>query len=559
MKTRVSALLFTWLCVGASLLGQEPLGVVVAWHKNFPNTPTLSPGWVEASGQVVSDPGSPYDGQTLPDLNGGGRFLRGGASSGALQDDAFQGHHHGISHAVERVIASSAWGGQGGGVANDQPASIQIANPSVGQHGVPRTADETRPTNFSVVWILNASAGSMPIGSIVAWHRDFANTRALASGWVECNGQVLNDPGSAYDGQTIPDLNAGARFLRGGTTSGVFQDDAFQGHHHAVNHNAEYVAAGGPLGSGSGVNDFSTFVNVLDPISDGTNGTPRTAIETRPRNAAVVWVMKVKPSSSPVGAILAFHRDFPNTPPLSGRHLECNGQTVADVNSAYDGQVIPDLNGSARFLRGGPSSGALQDDAFQGHRHDVSHNAERVLGTSGGYSLNPGAGIADDVSAFVTCLDPIDDGANGTPRTASETRPRNMSVVWVMTVKGPWKNLGYGLAGAAGEPLLAGKGSLVAGEPIDLELTNAAVGSAANLIIGLSSVYVPLQGGILVPSPNTIVYNLPTFGGSLTISSTWPPGLPGGVELFFQYWIADATGPAGYTASNAVSGTTQDP
>ncbi len=74
----------------------------------------------------------------------------------------------------------------------------------------------------------------LPIGSIIAWHKSLANTPALPAGWVECNGGVLDNPTSPYHGQEIPDLNGAARFLRGGASSGVLQDDALQGHFHEV-------------------------------------------------------------------------------------------------------------------------------------------------------------------------------------------------------------------------------------------------------------------------------------------------------------------------------------
>ena len=67
--------------------------------------------------------------------------------------------------------------------------------------------------------------GSIPIGSVVAWLRSYTNTPALPQQWVECNGQLLNLPGSPYDGMSIPDLNGAdgrqKRFLRGSTQSGA--------------------------------------------------------------------------------------------------------------------------------------------------------------------------------------------------------------------------------------------------------------------------------------------------------------------------------------------------
>jgi hypothetical protein len=78
--------------------GYAPLGSIMAWHKNLSSTPGLPDGWVECNGQTISDVLSPYNGVAVPDLNsnvssafggtsGGGRFLRGAATSGTMQAD----------------------------------------------------------------------------------------------------------------------------------------------------------------------------------------------------------------------------------------------------------------------------------------------------------------------------------------------------------------------------------------------------------------------------------------------------------------------------------------
>ena len=59
----------------------------------------------------------------------------------------------------------------------------------------------------------------------------------------------------------------------------------------------------------------------------------------------------------PVGAIIPWVKDLTNTPSLPEGWVECNGQTLSDTESVYDGQTIPDLNSSNRFLRGNTSSG----------------------------------------------------------------------------------------------------------------------------------------------------------------------------------------------------------
>ena len=67
--------------------------------------------------------------------------------------------------------------------------------------------------------------GLVPVGGIIAWVKSFANTPILPDGFVECNGQTLNDSESPFDGQDIPLLNgtdeSDKLFLRGATTSGA--------------------------------------------------------------------------------------------------------------------------------------------------------------------------------------------------------------------------------------------------------------------------------------------------------------------------------------------------
>ncbi len=147
-----------------------------------------------------------------------------------------------------------------------------------------------------------------PIGSIIAWHKSMSGTPSLPYGWVECNGQTLNDVASPYHNQTIPNLNgnpSGANspglsekasmFLRGGTTSGTGQNDAFQGHKHSITSNAiAYLYGGMDVDEEAEIGLPSATIEVGNPISDGTNGTPRTANETRPKNMTVVWIMRVK-------------------------------------------------------------------------------------------------------------------------------------------------------------------------------------------------------------------------------------------------------------------------
>src|SRR5689334_9811072 len=79
--------------------GSAPIGCVMAWLKSFPNTPVLPASWAECNGQTISDTESPFNGLTLPDLNGaqGGvpMFLRGANASGG--SGGSETHSHGLS------------------------------------------------------------------------------------------------------------------------------------------------------------------------------------------------------------------------------------------------------------------------------------------------------------------------------------------------------------------------------------------------------------------------------------------------------------------------------
>jgi len=148
----------------------------------------------------------------------------------------------------------------------------------------------------SVPYALNAG---MPVGAIIAWHKTLYNS--LPSNWVECNGGTVSDPESPIYGQPIPNLNGEGRFLRGSTVSGTMQEDAFQGHKHKdlyvdTTKMGWYFTDAG-AGAATFVITMPDTVNVLsvgNPSDDGTNGTPRTASETRPKNMSVVWIMKIK-------------------------------------------------------------------------------------------------------------------------------------------------------------------------------------------------------------------------------------------------------------------------
>lgn len=187
--------------------------------------------------------------------------------------------------------------------ANLSTSDVTTNNGSTSKHGFMPKAPNDATQGISGVDGTWGIVGYSPIGSITAWHKSFASTPALPSNWVECNGQTLSDADSVYNGQVIPDLNGGARFLRGSSTSGTMQGFAMQGHRHNVRRgDGQDLYANDGAGASQLVAYFSTLTGTVNSsqiesrelITDGINGTPVISTETRPVNMSVVWIMRIK-------------------------------------------------------------------------------------------------------------------------------------------------------------------------------------------------------------------------------------------------------------------------
>jgi glyoxylase-like metal-dependent hydrolase (beta-lactamase superfamily II) len=122
----------------------------------------------------------------------------------------------------------------------------------------------------------------------------------------------------------------------------------------------------------------------------------------------------------------------------------------------------------------------------------------------------------------------------------------------------PWSDLGQALPGSAGAPLLEPHGPLANGSPTVLELRQARANAQAFLVGGLSSLALPLAGGVLVPAPDYIAPpTLTGTDGSAHFELDWPVVLGGGVPAYFQWWVLDPIATQGLAASNAMTSTSQ--
>lgn len=147
----------------------------------------------------------------------------------------------------------------------------------------------------------------------------------------------------------------------------------------------------------------------------------------------------------PAGAVTWFAADAP-----PAGFLACDGAAVSrttyaglfavvgETHGAGDGSTtfnLPDLRGE--FVRGwdngrgvdsGRTFGAAQADAMQGHGHLIG---KRLYGDTAGSKATLCGLLWDDIygSDSEVVEAPVSDGTNGTPRTAAETRPRNVALL----------------------------------------------------------------------------------------------------------------------------------
>jgi arylsulfatase A-like enzyme len=118
----------------------------------------------------------------------------------------------------------------------------------------------------------------------------------------------------------------------------------------------------------------------------------------------------------------------------------------------------------------------------------------------------------------------------------------------------PWVVLGYGKNGVLGEPKLSASGTLQPGSVTTIALQRAASNELAALLIGADVALLPYKGGVVVPDTSLGLVKLLTTdaAGEITLVDQWPPDLPDGLGLYWQYWIHDPAATWFQSASNAL-------
>ncbi|QDU66997.1 hypothetical protein [Engelhardtia mirabilis] len=119
----------------------------------------------------------------------------------------------------------------------------------------------------------------------------------------------------------------------------------------------------------------------------------------------------------------------------------------------------------------------------------------------------------------------------------------------------PWTDLG-GASPLNPAPSLAGVGNLEAQSEVILRAAELPATAPTWLIVGASTLNLPIAGGTLVPNPDLVLSGLSTDSfGRLDYEVTWAPGVPAGASLFVQMWSLELVG-GGLAATNGLQGVT---
>ncbi|HAJ80248.1 MAG TPA: hypothetical protein DCO75_10815 [Fibrobacteres bacterium] len=208
-----------------------------------------------------------------------------------------------------------------------------------------------------------------------------------------------------------------------------------------------HVFTAGETAKAADVNDnFNCLMARIDSLKQST-ALHDSIVALRAKIAADSALLAAADSSTILskGTVAAFLTAPGNDGFLPGSN---SSWIFAAGQGEVNGVTIPDLRG--RFLRGidyivtgraatnldpdgERSPGSKQVDAFQGHTHLTPLQDAVSNGSAGGYAVafdrRGGWGTPYPNST------PQADSANGTPRTASETRPVNSAVYWYVKVK----------------------------------------------------------------------------------------------------------------------------
>jgi len=126
------------------------------------------------------------------------------------------------------------------------------------------------------------------------------------------------------------------------------------------------------------------------------------------------------------------------------------------------------------------------------------------------------------------------------------------------TDAGTWTNLGGATPlGFSGPPVMTGSGPLTVGSFNPVTLSNAPPNALMLTWIALAPVPFAFHGGTVHAFPfNSQLFFFANGAGSFAAAAPWPPGLPSGTNIWWQFVIQDFSVPWQITLSNSMLATT---
>jgi hypothetical protein len=273
----------------------------------------------------------------------------------------------------------------------DGGTSRPLTNQTIGRV---LTANSGVGTAATVAISLSGSGqGGVPTGTIMA----FAGT--CPAGWTEY---------TAARGRFLRGIDNGAGVDPSGTrTPGNQQADAFQGHYHNLSGtiNENVPGGSGQLNVEPGATSAFASNTVTTPITDGTDGTPRTATETRPVNVAVTFCQYTggSPLTTTASGATNYVARFTSATTIGTGTLYDSGSAVG-LNTASP-QNLLDVNGAASigYNVAAPTNGLI----VSGNVGIGSTAPGAALTVTGGEALNFGTdysttGVQNNVNLTAT-------------------------------------------------------------------------------------------------------------------------------------------------------------
>jgi hypothetical protein len=221
-----------------------------------------------------------------------------------------------------------------------------------------------------------------------------------------------------------------------------------------------------------------------------------------------------------------------------------------DLGDQYHGSPGQNLGWSARVgpdyaIAGAP---AISDPALPGYARLYEWNGSTYLQGRKLRAFSDAPGNQFGVNVAVPKICQISDNvvAVGAPMDPAGNG------VYLYDLDATWSttNLGNGLPGLI-PSTLSGSAPTCLDPQLTLNLAFGPPASLAFLITGIGRIDAPFQGGIMVPSINSILATGTSGSGSITLQGPLPHEVPA-IPLYFQFWMLDPFGPNGFSASNAL-------